>query len=135
MPCRSLSRTIGVVVTEPDPQERQHELLSVGLPAGEAGEHPLELLESGQVRIGRDGRHGPGRGVDHALHDGRQQGHLGIEVVVEAALGRPELDQDVLDAHLLVTLHLDQALGDVDERVSPEGVGRWVERARHCLSR
>jgi len=41
--------------------------------------------------------------------------------VVEAALGRPEFDQDFLDAHLLVTLHLDQALGDVDERVSPKG--------------
>ncbi len=60
--------------------------------------------------------------VDHALDDGVEQGRLRVEVVVEGAPRGVELVEDVLDAHLLVALRLDEALGGVDERVAADGV-------------
>ena len=42
--------------------------------------------------------------------------------MVEGSPGRVQLVQDVLDGHLLVALGLDEALGGVDEGLTPESV-------------
>ena len=63
--------------------------------------------------------------------DGIEQRRLGVEVVVEGAARRVQLVEQVLDAHLLVALGLDEPLGSVDERVAPNGVPDRVDRPSH----
>jgi hypothetical protein len=50
--------------------------------------------------------------------------------VVEGAPRGIQLVQHVLDAHLLVALGLDEALGYVDERFLPDGAGFWIYGSR-----
>ena len=124
----------GVVVGEPDPQQLEHELFPLALPPGKGGEDPFELLEREEVGIVRDRCHGRRRSVRDALHDGREERLLRVEVVVEGALRRAKLVEDVLDAQLLVTPGRGQALRDIDERVAAESVDRRVHCAGRILS-
>jgi hypothetical protein len=50
--------------------------------------------------------------------------------VVERALGRADLGEQVLDAELLVAARLDQPLPRVDEFVAPRRVFMRVDRPR-----
>jgi hypothetical protein len=63
------------------------------------------------------------------VDDGLEQLELRAEVVVEGAPRGVELVQDVLDAHLLVALGLDQAQPGLDEGLAPDGTGLDVHRA------
>ena len=79
---------------------------------------------SGSSTIGPECDH---RGIGQAFDDRLEQVGLGSEVVIEGAPRRIELVEHVLDAHLLVALGLDQALGDVDEGIAANGVDGGVD--------
>ena len=87
---------------------------------------------AGSVGIGDDRLDDRHDGVRHPLDDGLEQRLLRVEVVVEGALRRPELVEDVLDAHLLVALRPDEPLGDVEEGVAADGMDRRVDGAGHA---
>ena len=92
----------------------------LGRPFGEA-------LEAGELTLEYDGAELVVDGGGHLAEDLL----LRVEVVVEGAARRLQLVEEVLDAHLLVTLLRDQALGRVHERLPPDRVHRRVEGARH----
>ena len=71
------------------------------------------------------------RGIGQPLDDGLEQVGLGSEVVIERAPRRVELVEHVLDAHLLIALGLDQALGGIDEGIAANGVDGGVAGAGH----
>jgi hypothetical protein len=121
----------GVVVREPDAREREEEVLALGLEVGQPGEDGVELLRGGAARVGHCRRQVGRGGLDHARHDAVEQGRLGVEVVVEGALGRRQLVDHVLDAELGIALGRDEPLGGVQERLAPHGVGDRVECPGH----
>ncbi len=113
------------------------ELGPVGLPAGDAAEEGLEFLDRRHRRIGDDRREALEDRVDHPLEDRTQQRRLRIEVVVERTPRGVELVEDVLDAHLLVALDLDQGQRGVEEGFATDGVGGGIDgcgpRVGACL--
>ncbi len=90
----------------------------------------LSFCRRGQGRVHGHRRQRRHDDIDHSNDDRFEEGLFGVEVVVEGALGRPELVQDVLDAQLLISLGLDQALGGVDEAVTPDRMRLWIEDPR-----
>ena len=93
--------------------------------------NPASFLVAGRPRIVDDRSDGGHRVGDHARHDGVEQGGLRVEVVVEGAARRVQLVEQILDAHLLVALGLDEPLGSVDERVPTNGIPDRVDRPSH----
>ena len=120
-----------VAVRVPDLDDREHQVFLLRLPARDAREEPFQLPEGGQLRVIHDRPQLRDGNVGEALDDRLEQRLLRIEVVVEGALGGVELVQDVLDAHRLVALGLDEALGDVQEGVTTDRMEGWVHRPRH----
>ena len=121
----------GVLVREPDAHEREQRLDAqvhvLRLPSGDAAEDALQLLEGREAGIGGDRDQRLGHVVDHPLHQRFEQGALRVEVVVEGAPGGVRLVEDVLEAHLLVPLRVDEALCGLHEGVPSEGVGGRVD--------
>ena len=75
-----------VVVGQPRLEHGQQEVAALGLPAGDALEHAVVLLEGRAVRVGEQ-RFELGRGHRHHAGDDRlEQRSLRIEVVVERTL-------------------------------------------------
>src|SRR5712692_7378760 len=120
-----------VAVRVPDLDDRQHQVLLLGLQSGDAGKDLLELGKRRKLGVVQDWRQRGHRAVGEALDDSLEQRLLGVEVVVEGALRSLQLVQQVLDAHGLIALGLDEALGYVEEGVPADRVKGRVDRPSH----
>ena len=68
-----------------------------------------------------------------AVDDRLEEVLLRAEVVVERALRRTRLVEDVLERHLLPPAHDHQPLGGVEEDVAPDRMAGGVQGPRHGL--
>ena len=91
----------------------------------------MQLLDGAEIGIVDDG---PQRGratLTHRLDDSFEQGLLGIEVVIERALGHLKLGQHVLDGHPLIALVVHELQRRVEDLAPVRGVLVGLYMARH----
>jgi hypothetical protein len=105
---------------------------------------PLRVQDAIQERVDlgdriridiREGRaqaaldEGPGRPIDDRV----AQVLLALEVVVEVALPDPALPEDVVERGRLISLHVHEPRGRVDDLIAGRGPLRALRLARRCL--
>src|SRR5439155_5902129 len=101
------------------------------LPALDVGEDSCQLVGRRQAGVADHWRGVCQRGVSDPIDHRLEQGLLRIEVVVEGAPRGAELLEQVLDAHRLVALGLQQALGGLHEGLLADSVLLEIQGPGH----
>ena len=92
----------GVIVGKPDLHQRDHEVAPFCLQRRDHPEVVAELLDGRKLLVIDDRRDACERVVDQPVDDCFEQRLLRAEVVVEGALRRADVAEQVFDAELLV---------------------------------
>jgi hypothetical protein len=91
----------------------------------------LQLLHGRQCGIRGDRRKHAFGIVDQPFGEGFDHRRLGVEVVIEGALGDLQVLEDVLNSQALIAIGQDQPLRGVQNRIAPSGLFGNVDGPGH----
>ena len=129
---RNFSRTIAFSSDSQTPRIASTSSVRSPFQRAMVAKMPSSFSSAGTSRVRRRARQSLGDTASAIRSiDGLEQRRLRVEVVIERAPRRIELVEDVLDAHLLVALRLDETSGGVEERFAPYGVADRIECPGH----